>query len=63
MSDLADRMTAPAGLRLGAVRLTPRQAAGVLLIGLAVVLAFLPSYASDYDTVIGYQVFQLAALA
>jgi ABC-type branched-subunit amino acid transport system ATPase component/ABC-type branched-subunit amino acid transport system permease subunit len=63
MSDLADRIAAPAGLRLGAVRLTSRQAAGVLLIGVAVVLAFLPSYGSDYDTVVGYQVFQLAALA
>ncbi len=42
---------------------TRRQLGALLLVGLAVVLAFLPSYASDYDTVVGYQVLQLAALA
>jgi branched-chain amino acid transport system permease protein len=36
---------------------------GVLLIGLAVLLAFLPYYGSGYDLIVGYQVLQLAALA
>ncbi len=36
---------------------------GLFLVALAVVLAFLPNYASDYDTVVGYEVLQLAALA
>lgn len=45
------------------MRLSWRTLAGLLLAGLAILLAFLPSYASDYDTVVGYEVLQLAALA
>ncbi len=40
-----------------------QQGAGLALVGVAVLLAFLPNYASDYDTIVGYQVLQLAALA
>jgi branched-chain amino acid transport system ATP-binding protein len=42
---------------------TRRHVGGGLLLGLAILLAFLPYFASDYDVVVGYQVFQLAALA
>jgi ABC-type branched-subunit amino acid transport system ATPase component/ABC-type branched-subunit amino acid transport system permease subunit len=63
VSELSDRIIRPPGARHWRVRLNARQGAGLTLVALAVVLAFLPSYASDYDTVVGYQVLQLAALA
>ena len=45
------------------VSLSRRHLGAVILIGVAVLLAFLPYYGSDYDLVVGYQVLQLAALA
>jgi branched-chain amino acid transport system ATP-binding protein len=59
--DIGDQV-APLGWQRR-VRLRQRELGGLVLVGLAVVLAFLPNYASDYDTVVGYQVLQLAALA
>jgi len=44
-------------------RLDRRHIGAVILVVLAVVLVFAPSYGSDYDLSVGYQVFQLAALA
>ncbi len=58
--DISDRITAVGRSRF---RVGQRQLGGLVLVGLAIVLAFLPNYASDYDTVVGYQVLQLAALA
>lgn len=43
--------------------LSRRHLGALTLLGVAVLLAFLPYYGSDYDLVIGYQVLQLAALA
>lgn len=49
------------GSRNGSV--SRRQIGGVLLLALAVLLAFLPYFGTDYDVVVGYQILQLAALA
>jgi ABC-type branched-subunit amino acid transport system ATPase component/ABC-type branched-subunit amino acid transport system permease subunit len=40
-----------------------RRLGALLLLGLAVLLAFMPYFGSDYDVVVGYQILQLAALA
>ncbi len=63
MSGVSPQLSPSVRWGRGRLSLTPRQLGGVTLVALAVVLAFLPSYASDYDTVVGYQVLQLAALA
>jgi branched-chain amino acid transport system ATP-binding protein len=63
VTKVSDRTAAFVGVGPGRARLTGRQLAALALVGLAVLLAFLPSYGSDYDTVVGYEVLQLAALA
>ncbi len=40
-----------------------RQLGGAGLLGLAVLLALMPYFGSDYDVIVGYQILQLAALA
>ncbi len=40
-----------------------RRAGALALIGIAVLLALLPYYGTDYNLIVGYQVLQLAALA
>jgi ABC-type branched-subunit amino acid transport system ATPase component/ABC-type branched-subunit amino acid transport system permease subunit len=53
------RSSAVAGLSAEA----RRRAGAVALLGLAVLLAVMPYFGTDYDVVVGYQVLQLAALA
>jgi branched-chain amino acid transport system ATP-binding protein len=45
------------------IRAGRRKLGAAILLGCAVMLMFLPSFGSDYDTVVGYEVLQLAALA
>jgi branched-chain amino acid transport system ATP-binding protein len=61
LTAFSDQVLAARGWSRGPT--TPRRLMAGGLIAVAVVLAFLPDYASDYSTVVGYQVFQLAALA
>ncbi len=56
--------TPPRAAAVAGVSAAARSRLGaLLLLGLAVLLAFMPYFGTDYDVVVGYQILQLAALA